>query len=59
MNRILSSVLVLGLALGVAAIPSGRAQEKPEKAPPALPEQKGSDCESLRSRNKGRWRSKS
>ncbi len=44
MNRIFSSVLVLGLAVGVIAIPCGRAQEKPSKAPPALPGQKGGNA---------------
>jgi TonB family protein len=44
MNRISGSVLMLGLVLGVIAIPCGRAQEKPGKAPPALPGQKGSNA---------------
>ncbi|HVT97253.1 MAG TPA: TonB family protein [Acidobacteriaceae bacterium] len=41
MNKIVHRVLVLGLAMGVVAIPCGRAQEKPEKPPP-LPGQGGS-----------------
>ena len=44
MNRIAGNVLVLGLALGVIAIPCGRTQEKPGKALPALPGQKGSNA---------------
>lgn len=53
MSRILSSVLVLGLALGVIAIPCGRAQEKPGKAPPALPGQKGSNTNPAEQQEQG------
>jgi TonB family protein len=41
MNTIVHRVLVLGLAMGMLAIPCGRAQEKPE-TPPPLPGQTGS-----------------
>jgi TonB family protein len=53
MNRISGSVLVLGLALGVMAIPCGRAQEKPGKAPPALPGQKGSNTNPAEQQEQG------
>lgn len=44
MKRRFSGVRMVVLALGVLAIPCGWAQEKPGKAPPALPGQKGTNA---------------
>jgi TonB family protein len=41
-----SRLLLLGVALGAAAIPCGYAQDKPGKTPPALPGQKAHDANS-------------
>jgi TonB family protein len=46
MSRILSGLLLLGLAFGTNASPSGWAQDKPAKAPQSLPGQKGGSASS-------------